>query len=79
MSCNEEELTRSRRVRIADLIYSYDDIEYVNTDIMDQLIRYNKIYDNLYEIYNNSNIEECTDILNRLDFKEQSIVVMKNI
>ena len=78
MTCNEEELTRSRRVRIADLIYSYDDIEYVNTDIMDQLIRYNKIYDNLYEVYNNSNIEECKDILNKLDFTNQSIIVMKN-
>ena len=78
MSISSDDLERNKRVRIANLIYSYDDIEYVNTDIMDQLIRYNKIYDNLFEIIEKLNINKCEEILNRLDFTNQTVIVMKN-
>ncbi len=78
MSVDEEDLVIDRRVRISNLIYLYDDIEYVNTDIMDQLISYKKIYDNLYDIYNNSNLDTCREIIKKLDLSNKSIIIMKN-
>ena len=74
---SDEVLERKKRVAIANLINKYDDIEYVNTDIADQLIHYNKIYDNLYDLYMNINIKRVKEICNKINLKNESIIVYK--
>ena len=43
LSLTKEEIKRRVRANIAALINDYDDIEYVNSDICDGLILYNKV------------------------------------
>lgn len=74
LKVTKEELRRKAKGKIANLIYYYDDIEYVNTDIMDQLIYNGDIIDNYYDIYNNLKIEELNEIISLLDFSNPSIV-----
>ena len=74
MEISEEDLKRRRRANVASLINDYDDIEYVNSDICDQLILYDKIYDNVYEIYNEICLAEAQKIIDNLNFDNYSIV-----
>lgn len=74
MEISEEDLKRRRRANVASLINDYDDIEYVNSDICDQLILYDKIYDNVYEIYNEICLAEAQKVIDNLNFDNYSIV-----
>jgi len=74
LSIDKDELRRKAKAKIANLINNYDDIEYVNTDIMDQLIYHHKIIDNYYEIYDTLDIEELNNYIKLLDFSKPSIV-----
>ena len=74
LDISEEDLKRRRRANIASLINDYDDIEYVNSDICDQLILYDKIYDDVYNIYNNTTLAEAKDIIEKLNLDNYSIV-----
>ena len=76
LTLNEDDLQRRIRCNIAALINDYDDIEYVNSDIADQLITYNKVADNMYEIYNNLKLEEALDIIKLINLNNSSTLVM---
>jgi hypothetical protein len=73
---NEDDLKRRIRCNIAALINDYDDIEYVNTDIADQIITHGEVCDNLYELYNNLNIGEANRIINNIDLNNSSTVLL---
>jgi predicted Zn-dependent peptidase len=77
MTMNESDFVRNRRASIANLIYGYDDMEYTTSRIIKQLISYGKIYDNLYDIYNGININKANEIMNKLDFDNESIVILE--
>ncbi len=76
LTLNEDDLQRRIRCNIAALINDYDDIEYVNSDIADQLITYGKVTDNMYDIYNNLKLDEATDIIKQIDLNNSSIVLL---
>ena len=76
LEIDEESLKRRIRCNISSLINDYDDIEYVNTDIMDQLINHKKIIDDMFERYNSLNIEDAMEIRNRLDLNNHSTVLL---
>ena len=44
----------------------YDDIEYVNTDIADQIITHGDVCDNLYELYNGLSLGEANKIISKI-------------
>ncbi len=74
LKLTKEDLERRKRCNIAALINDLDDIEYMNTDIVDQLISYDKIYDNMYDIYNGLNIEEAKRVLKCIDLSNETMV-----
>ena len=76
LTLDEDDLQRRIRCNIAALINDYDDIEYVNSDIADQLITYGEVADNMYEIYNNLKLDEALDIIKLLDLNNSSTIVM---
>ena len=76
LTINEDDLNRRIRCNIAALINDYDDIEYVNSDIADQLISYNEVVDNMYDVYNNLKLEEVTDIISKINLDNYSVVVL---
>ena len=76
LELDETSLKRRIRCNIAALINDYDDIEYVNTDIMDQLINHDKVIDDMFVKYNSLNMEEANDIISKLDLNNHSVVVL---
>lgn len=76
LELNEEQIQRRKRANIAALINDYDDIEYVNSDICDQLISINKIVDNFYNIFNSMNLEKGQEIMKNISLDNCSIVKM---
>jgi len=77
LEITEEDLKRRIRCNISTLINDYDDIEYVNTDLMDQLINHGKIIDDMFVRYNSLNIDDARKILKELDLSNHSTVMLK--
>ena len=76
LEVSESDLRRKGKAAIAALINDYDDIEYVNTDIMDQLLYSGKIIDDMYDRYNDLKIDDVLKIVNLLDFRYFSTVLL---
>ncbi len=76
LTLNEDDLKRRIRCNISALINDYDDIEYVNSDIADQLVTHGGIADNMYELYNNLKISEALDVIRTLDLNNSSTVLL---
>lgn len=76
LSLTKEEIKRRVRANIAALINDYDDIEYVNSDICDGLILYNKVFDNMYDIYNSLKLKEAKEIIEKIDLTDSTTVVL---
>lgn len=76
LSLNEDDLKRRIRCNIAALINDFDDIEYVNTEIADQLVTYGDVCDNMYEIYSNLKLKEVNDIITRINLDNSSTVLL---
>ena len=76
LSLNEDDLKRRIKCNIAALINDFDDIEYVNTDIADQIVTHGNICDNMYEVYNNLKLKEANDIISKMDLSNNSTVLL---
>ncbi len=76
MELSEDDLTRRKRCNIASMIKDYDDIEYVNTDIAYQLVTYGKLITDMFDIYNNLNMEDAQKIMKKLNFDNHSVFML---
>ena len=76
LEISEDDLVRRKRCNIASMIKDYDDIEYVNTDIAYQLVTYDKLITNMYDLYNNLNIKDALNILKKLDLRNNSTFML---
>jgi len=77
LEITEEALTRRIRANIATLVLNYDSIEAVNEDVQDDLIIYDRIADNLKDIYASINLEDINNIIKNISTKQMSTVIMK--
>ena len=73
---NEDDLKRRIRCNIAALINDFDDIEYVNSDIADQIVSHGEICDNMYELYSNLTLGEANRIIDSIDLNNSSTVLL---
>ena len=76
LELTEADLKRRIKANIAALINDYDDIEYVNSDITDQLINFDKIEDDMYGVYTSMKLKDAKNIISKLDLNNSSTVVM---
>ena len=76
LTITEKEVKRRIKANIAALINDYDDIEYVNSDIADQLVVYGDVADNMYEVYNSLNVKIANDIIKKINLDNCSTVVL---
>ena len=76
LNITKEEIRRRCKANVASLINDYDDIEYVNSDICEQLVLYDKFYDDMYEMYDGLKLKEAKDVINMLDFSNSTIAVL---
>lgn len=76
LSLTQEDLKRRIRCNIAALINDFDDIEYVNTDIAEQLITYGKVYDNMYDKYKGLKLKVAEELIKKIDLNNCSTVLL---
>ena len=76
LELSEEELKRKVKASIAILINDFDDIEYVNSDIVDRVIVDGDYIDNVYDLYKSLNIKEAKEILNKIDLSNYCKVLL---
>ena len=76
LKITEERLERRKKCNIAATISGLDSIEYVNSHIESDIIHYNKLYNNIYDIIKKLNIDDANKILKHFDTSNLSIVVM---
>ena len=74
---SENELERKKKVLISNEIFSYENIEMINDMIVDNIIFDNKIEIDIINIIKSLNIDELNDIVNKIDFDNKSIVILK--
>ncbi len=71
---DEDILRRRKRANIAALINDYDDIEYINSDIQENILEYNRVVDDMYEIYNNLDINLIQEIIGEINTDNYTVV-----
>ena len=76
INISEEDLERKKRVYISSLIYSSDNIYSINHKIMNDLVKYNKVYCDTYDMINSLNIKEFKDVINKLSFENVCSLVI---
>lgn len=76
LELTEADLKRRIRCNIAALINDFDDIEYVNTDIVDQLITYGKVFDDMYDKYNSMKLKTAKEVMSNIKLDNSSTVLL---
>ena len=77
ISITEDRLKRRIKCNIANLIAGLDDIEFVNSYLQNDLILYNKINNNIYDLYKSLDIESAKKIVKLFDLSNSSVIIMK--
>ena len=72
----EEDLERKKRVAISNLIRSFDDIETTSNLIQSDILDYDEINPNLYDIYNSLDIKLAKKIAKLLRTTNTSTLVI---
>ena len=78
LSINEEELERKKKVLKSVVQYRSDNIYAVNSKINNNIIKFNKVILNDYDLIDNLNIDEFEKIINDIDLSNLSEVIVKN-
>ena len=76
LKITETTFNRIKKANIATLILQYEDVEFVNTIIQNEILYYGNIIPNIKEIYEKISYEEICKFLNNLNLKERSILVL---
>ena len=66
MEITDKDLTRKKRVAISNFIVGFDSIEDINNNFMNDIIMYDRVIDNIYDIYTKLNINDATKVLEKL-------------
>ncbi len=74
---NDLDINRYIKCNIASLIIGFNNIEYVNDYIVNNIINYNKINNNIYDINQNISIDNIKKIINHLNFNNRAIIIIK--
>jgi len=76
MDLSLKRLERRIKCNIADFIYGLDDVEFTNAYIQDNIISYNKIIENQYNIIKNLNLEKAKKVIKQLQNNSSCTVIM---
>jgi hypothetical protein len=73
-----EEIKRVSKVNIANFILHFNDIVTVTEDIQDDIISYEKIEENILNIYKNLNEKTANDIVKKIDLTNEAVYLIEN-
>ena len=75
----ENDLNRKKKVMKSACVFRSDSIYSIASKINSNLINYRKVILDEYELIEQLNIEEFNDILNNIDFNNQTITILKKV
>jgi len=67
---------RMKKANVASLILEYEDVEFVNSIIQNEILNYGEVCTNLKEIYENIKYVEILKFIDNLNLKERSILIL---
>ena len=76
LKIDKEDLKRKINSSVATLVLNYEDVEQVNGMIQNNIIYYDRIVDNLKEIYESVTMDDINGIIEAINTKEMTIVKM---
>jgi len=76
LKIDKEDLKRKINSSIATIVLNYEDVEQVNGMIQNNIIYYDKIVDNLKEIYESVSIDDINKVIETINTNEMTIVKM---
>ena len=76
LDITEKDLVRKQRVALSNYIVTFDSIDEINGTIVNDIIQYDKLIDNLYDIYVGLNIDTSKKIVKKLITDNISVVVL---
>ena len=76
LDITEKDLVRKQRVALSNYIVTFDSIDEINGTIVNDIIQYDKLIDNLYDIYVGLNINTSKKIVKKLITDNISVVVL---
>lgn len=74
---DESMLKRRKRALISMLVQSYDDIEFVNNDIQNDIIHYGKLNTDWYDAYQRLNMEDINKVLQTISTNEIATIILR--
>ena len=74
----QEDLERKKKVNISNILFMFDDISNTNKMILNNMILYNNVFTNIYDIIKDMNIKELEEILTKINLKNKSLLVIEN-
>ena len=77
LSITDESLKRKIKVALSNTIWLYDNIEAVNSDIQNDILKYGTTITDIYQIYKSLNTETALKIINKLNDKLLTVSVIK--
>ena len=77
ISITKERLARRIKSNISYLITMFDDIEDINDTIQGDVVKYNKIINNKYNIIKGLNVEDANYIIKHIDLKNSAVLVQE--
>ena len=75
---NEESVKRKIKVSISNLIWLFDNIESVNDEIIDDVIKYDLVVSDIYQIYKSLNVEIAQKVIDKLGKKLLTVSIIKS-
>lgn len=77
LECDEKDFERKKKAMIAGTILGYDNAEVVNNSIVIDIVRYDGIINNTYDIYKSLKMSDVNFIINKLKKAKSSEVILK--
>lgn len=78
ININNDELERKKKVYISNLLFILDNISESNRIIVNDIILYNKIYCNIFDLIKEMNIDELKNIIKKIELDYKSILIIED-
>ena len=72
----EEELNRKKKIIISSIIYMSDNIYGINNKLVNDIVKYDKIRYDIFEVIDSLNIDEYNEFMNSFNFDNKNITVL---
>ena len=78
LSVEESRIKAILKMLWGNIIWGFDDVEYVNSMVQSQIVSYNKFLNDIYSLYKNINYKDVNAIIDKIDLTNCSVIYLMN-